>query len=86
MSKSTQIRVYDNGGKTLDRFTVVYMFDKQRDPGMFGARGMSEQPFHPMGFGQFTTAMPGRHLGKRVDLTDLPEDCQALVARDLAGA
>jgi hypothetical protein len=23
--------------------------------------------------------MPGRHLGKRIELTDLPEDCQRLV-------
>lgn len=81
--ETLNIRCYDNGGKTFDRYTVVYMDLPERAAGMFQAVGMSEHPFHPQGFGQHTTAAPGRHLGKRVALDQLPEDCQKLVRQDL---
>jgi hypothetical protein len=29
--------------------------------------------------------MHGRHLGKRINLADLPPDCQRAVERDLTG-
>lgn len=77
------VRFYDNGGKTADRYTAVYMGYPERQPGVYAARGMSENPFHPQGFGQFTSAMPGRHLGKRIKFSQLPKDCQALVTQDL---
>jgi hypothetical protein len=52
-----KIRIYDNGGKTFDRFTAVYMDHPERagfyKTGLYAARGMSENPFHPQGFGQF---------------------------------
>ena len=73
-----QVRIYDNGGKTFDRYTAVYMFERERG-GLYGARGMSEHPFHPQGFGQCCTASPGRHLGRRIAFWDLPADCQRLV-------
>lgn len=75
------IRIYDNGGKTFDRFTVVYL-NEPEGLGLYGARGMSENPFHPQGFGQYCTAAPGRHLGKRIKFDQLPIDCQRLVAQD----
>lgn len=82
-----RLRCYDNGGPdkggTCDRFTVVYLDEPERKPGSFAAVGMNGSPFHPQGFGQHCTAMPGRHLGKRVALTDLPEDCQKVVRQDL---
>jgi hypothetical protein len=77
------IRCYDNGGKTLDRYTVVYMNEPEHSPETFAARGMSERPFHPQGFGQYCIAMPGRHLGKRIKFEELPADCQKLVLQDL---
>lgn len=77
------VRIYDNGGKTVDRYTVVYM-DCQEGRGLYGALGMSAQPFHPQGFGQHCTAMPGRHLGLRITFEELPQDCQRAVLRDLA--
>jgi hypothetical protein len=76
------IKIYDNGGKTADRYTVVYMTERERD-GTYAAVGMSEQPFHPQGFGQHCTAMPGPHLGKRIPFAALPLDCQRLVRQDL---
>lgn len=78
-----KIRVYDNEGKTFDRFTVVYMNERERD-GSYAARGMSEHPFHPNGFGQYCSAIPGRHLGKRIPFEALPADCKKLVLMDLS--
>lgn len=78
-----EIRIYDNGGTTFDRYTVVYMNERERN-GLYGARGMSEDPFHPQGVGQYCTAAPGRHLGKRIRFEELPEKCQKLVRQDLA--
>jgi hypothetical protein len=77
------IRIYDNGGKTFDRYTVVFMDQPEPQPGTFAALGMSHNPFWPQGFCQHCSAMPGRHLGKRIKFEDLPEDCQKLVKQDL---
>ncbi len=78
------VRAYDNGGKTIDRYTVVYMDLPERSwNNTFQAVAMNCEPFHPQGFGQHCTAQPGRHLGKRIALTDLPEDCQRLVNSDM---
>lgn len=83
LNLDSHVRIYDNGGKTLDRFTAVYMDCPERQPNMFDARAMSESPFSPQGFGCSCSAMPGRHLGKRIRLSELPKDCQRLVLRDL---
>jgi len=77
------IRIYDNSGKTFDRYTVIYMDEPERAPDTFAAVGMSEHPFHPQGFGQHCTAVPGRHIGRRITFEELPTDCQRLVLRDL---
>ncbi len=37
--------VFDNGGETIDRYTIIL-----KDGDVYGA---SENPFHPLGFGQF---------------------------------
>lgn len=75
----TDLRIYDNGGKTFDRYTIIpARWDKrhaERD-GLFTCIGASENPFHPQGFGQHSTAMPGPHLGKRIHWNDLPADVQ----------
>ncbi len=78
------LEIRDNGGKTMDRYTVVY--DTIGDSkGNYDAVGMSSEPFHPQGIGQHSTAMPGKHLGKKIKFADLPKDCQRLVKRDLEG-
>lgn len=47
------IRCYDNGGESIDRYTVVFI---GRYRHKFGGEGMylamNESPFHPQGFGQ----------------------------------
>lgn len=77
-----RVRCYDNGGRTCDRFTAVYMDSPEGKPGTFQALGASERPFHPQGFGQHCTATPGRHLGRRVAVSDLPADVQRAILQD----
>jgi hypothetical protein len=80
--------IWDNKGASFDQYTVCYdetevtsMVDGPADT-LFCV-GMSEHPFHPQGFGQHSSAIPGEHLGKRIKFTDLPEDCQKLIIQDL---
>ncbi len=81
----SKVRIYDNSGETFDRYTAVYMEYPERHSKLYAARAMSENPFHPQGFGQYCTAMPGRHLGRRVEFHELPIDCQKLIIQDLEG-
>ena len=86
----SNVRIYDNGGKTFDRYTVLFTnrpyysktSTKAYDP-MREALAMSTYPFHPQGYGQHCSAVPGRHLGKRIAFKDLPPDCQTLVKQNL---
>ena len=70
-----EVRVYDNGGESFDRYTVLRL-DWPETVGCVMAIGMSEHPTHPQGFGQHTSAMDGSHLGKRIAFRDLPTSCQ----------
>lgn len=66
------ITIYDNGGKSYDRITVV--FNAQTIDGkMFDCLSCSEKGF---GFFQHSTCMKGRHLGKQVKLENLHLDLQ----------
>lgn len=49
------VRVYDNEGETIDRYTVIYARQSDKAPGIatqYPYVGMSERPTHPQGFGQ----------------------------------
>lgn len=50
------IRAYDNGGETIDRYTVVYTGRYPKNSSAYRTEyeyvGMSADPFHPQGFGQ----------------------------------
>lgn len=77
----TVLRIYDNGGKTADRYTIVpprwagaSHYDRRR--ALWEALASGSTPFHPQGFGQHTEAMPGPHLGRRIKWADLPADVQ----------
>jgi hypothetical protein len=76
-------RVYDNGGTTWDRFTVFYKRHPWDVLKFHEYVGMSADPFH--GFGQHGTGMLGRHNGKTINFSDLPEPCRELVSSDLKG-
>lgn len=75
--------IWDNGGKTVDRYTVA--FDAaviEANPGFVGMLSMSSNPTHPQGFSMWTEGAPGRHLGRRLKWKDLPLNIQAhVVAR-----
>jgi hypothetical protein len=77
---------YDNGGKTFDRYTIIYGAPLW-EPNMGRTvpyRSMSEDPFHPQGFGQWGE-MPAYNrdcLGRKVKFSDLPERVRACVEQD----
>jgi hypothetical protein len=78
------IRCYDNGGKSADRYTVVFSQLKQYSDGYGSVHtyiSMSHSPFHPHGFGQHgeTYGVPCDypnygHLGKKITFADLNLD------------
>lgn len=86
MSKSRFI-VLDNGGDTLDRYSV-YVTTRFIDGGLrryVPYIAMSSWPFHPQGFGQTGELTPAewrgaklrlRQIGKRIKLTDLPNEAR----------
>lgn len=78
--------IYDNDGKTADRFTVVYdSFEGYQTNGkkLWYCVSMDGSPFHPQGIGMHCTTLLGRHLGKKITFEQLPIDCQKLVFQDL---
>jgi hypothetical protein len=85
------VRCYDNGGETIDRYTVVFTRNHpNKPPGLY--IGASTYPFHPQGFGQHGHNPDGAidrptssHLGKRVKFEALPPDVQQF-ARDTYSA
>jgi hypothetical protein len=71
--------VYDNGGKTADRYTAFTHADHEHSKKTnrpVDALGMDEHPTHPQGFSQGTSAMVGKHLGKKVSFHSLPKPLQ----------
>ena len=78
--------IYDNGGKTADRYTVVYDPYEVEGGLIFPYLGMSAEPSHPQGFGQHgeLTFRYTREPGERtIDFAELPKDCQKAVTQDL---
>jgi len=77
----TKVRVYDNGGDSLDRYTVV-MDDKDWDtsvnPGMKAMLGLSEGG---RGVSQFSEGKEGPHLGKAIKFDDLDADTKKHITR-----
>ena len=69
------LEIRDNGGKTLDRYTVV--FNQIEKDGFHLALGMNSMPFH--GIGMICAAVPGDHLGTLIEFEELPNDCQKAV-------
>lgn len=84
------IRCYDNGGETIDRYTVVFTGNYRSS--VEGKEtfyvGMSGSPFHPQGVcqhGSHKTPIDQprySHLGKKITFRTLPEDCQKVVVSD----
>jgi len=70
--------VYDNQGKSLDRYTVVLheFADIEKH---YTCLAMSSHPTHPQGFGQHSSCRMGKHMGRRINFIDLPTECQIAV-------
>ena len=77
----SRVRIYDDGGKAVDRYTLVV--PSVNEPGKLDMYGFNASPYHPQGFGQFagTYSRMGSysHLGKLVSYYDLPEQAQRYV-------
>ena len=72
-SKTLQVinSVWDNGGESLDRYTVLLKDGTTQDQGAYLAMG--ENPDSLQGVSQYGTgASPGKHLGKEINLKELP--------------
>lgn len=80
------LAVYDNGGKTADRYTALYgkpLWDEswgRKVP----ARFMSDNPYHPQGVGLFGDHPAGDRdcLGKKIKFLDLPEQVRRCIEQD----
>ena len=83
------LAVYDNGGRTADRYTVVYEPYHADGHRRFPYVNMSANPFWPQGVCQHDEAClrPTATWGeeKVIAFEDLPADCQRVVRRDLGG-
>ena len=76
------VAIYDNGGKTTDRYTV-YFNTKDKRENWYPCLAMNNYPFDPQGFCQHSSGLLGRHNGKRIAFSELPLDCQKAVRQDL---
>lgn len=84
--KPKKIRCYDNGGETVDRYTVVFTGAiPEKQPGWVFYLGMSEYPYHPQGVG-ISGEHNGpidrprySHLGKKITFDDLSDGAKSLV-------
>jgi hypothetical protein len=78
------LAVYDNGGKTFDRFTVYYDEIESSHNGveMYYCVSMSENSFHQCG-GMHGSGKLGKHNGKEISFGDLPDKCKEVVRQDL---
>lgn len=76
--KRHTIEVYDNGGETFDRYTVII------DGVVYG---MSANALQPNGFNQFCgliADLPGAREGERITIESLPEEVQGAIQRRAA--
>jgi len=80
------VHVYDNGGKTADRYTIVFTGRyRHKTNGSFVHLGASAHPFHPQGVGMHGESRDQidypsyGHLGKKIGFKDLPPDVQKFV-------
>jgi len=75
-------KIFDNGGATFDRYTVVFKAKRYRGALYWEYIAASEHPFHPQGFGQYGTLaafVEGPHLGKRISFEQCPPDVQKFI-------
>ena len=70
------IAIYDNGGKTLDRYTIVTnrkVSEKNNGRYTYDALSVSE---NGLGVFMWIQCVRGNHLGKKIEFTSLSEKLQ----------
>ena len=73
------LAIYDNGGETFDRITIIFLNEKRKDREgnyLYNAIGSSHTG---SGFFQHTEAMRGKHLGKKITFDKLTPELQARI-------
>lgn len=79
-NRKIMIEVYDNGGETFDRYTVII------DGNVYG---MSHNPLSPQGFNQYRgklSELPmARGNGDRITIESAPDDVQRAIGRRVEG-
>lgn len=87
MTKLSDLRIFDNGGATIDRYTVV---DTTTGAGEgyggtgYYALGLSEDCDRPDGFAQTCDVYITPRLGKEIKLNDLPDNVRTYIRQRLA--
>jgi len=81
-SELADLEVYDNGGRTIDRYTVLIAHYGGKS--LWVALALSANPDSPQGFSLFVQAVHG-DLGESINFLDLPENVQAHIARRIEG-
>lgn len=79
------LRIYDNLGKTIDRFCVVLgRRGYGLEPGLYPCFCLSTNLDSPLGVSQFGSCRLGRHLGKCIRWEDLSVEVRRHVERRLS--
>lgn len=76
-----RVRKIWDSDTSFDRYSITFElyngktgnWDIWKDGDKVVCLGLSSNPISPQGFSQFSTCQEGRHLGKRVAFSDLPE-------------
>ena len=80
LDKKYIYRIYDNGGMSIDRYTVVLS-----NPALhcYEALNLSDNCDSPQGVSIFSTVHVGPHLGKKTYSHQLPENVQKHIRKRL---
>jgi len=77
--------VYDAGENEFDRYTVYYWKRfMSATTGHYAYLAASSDPCSPCGLGQHGEGKLGRHNGKQISFSELPDAVRELVKRDLS--
>jgi hypothetical protein len=72
--------IWDNGGKTMDRYTVAVEPDRDALWSPYvPTLALSLDATSPQGLSQWAEGLPGPHLGREISWRELPEHIRAHV-------
>lgn len=77
--------VYDNGGKTADRYTIIFkgLYNENLYSDVYDAVTANDTPAHPTyGFYQHGSAQLGNHNGRKIGWLSLPKLVRSLVNKE----